>query len=114
MPEQLTKYPDVTIEVLQSAGAVCGKGVEQKILTKCPKERFCSLPGGEMCIYGLDEIPNMTQITVQELAEAIAPLTGKPAASSTVSGLDAIIMAAVFAAGLGLGRIKARSGTRGS
>ena len=52
MPEQLTKYPDVTIEVLQSAGAVCGQGVEQKILKQCPKESFCSLPGGEVCIYG--------------------------------------------------------------
>lgn len=36
MPEQISKYPEVTIEVLNGAGARCGEGAEQKILTKCP------------------------------------------------------------------------------
>lgn len=49
MPEQITKYPDVTLKVLKGAGAVCGEGAPQKILTQCPAERFCSLPTGEIC-----------------------------------------------------------------
>lgn len=50
MPEQITKYPDITLEVLQGAGAVCGKGAPQKILKQCPAERFCSLPTAEIII----------------------------------------------------------------
>jgi hypothetical protein len=38
MPEQLTKHPEVTIYVLRSAGAKCGEGLVQEILTKCPAE----------------------------------------------------------------------------
>jgi hypothetical protein len=34
MPEQLTKHPEVTIHVLRSAGAKCGEGSVQEILTK--------------------------------------------------------------------------------
>lgn len=53
MPEQISKYPEVTLEVLKGAGARCGEGVEQKILTRCPPERSCSLPTG----YGIEQIP---------------------------------------------------------
>ena len=35
MPEQITKYPDVTLKVLKDAGAACGQGVPQKILKQC-------------------------------------------------------------------------------
>ncbi len=63
MPEQISKYPDVTLEVLKGAGAVCGEGAPQKILTQCPSERFCSLTTGEICVYGIKQIPQMTQIT---------------------------------------------------
>lgn len=109
MPEQITKYPDVTLQVLKGAGAVCGEGAEQKILQQCPKERFCSLPTGELCIYGLDEIPNMTQITVQEIADVIAPFTGQAAQSAmSVSPLEGIILAAVFLAGLAIGKFRKR------
>lgn len=73
MPEQITKYPEVTIKVLKGAGARCGEGVEQRILTKCPTESFCALPTGEICVYGIDEIPKMTQITTQELARVVCP-----------------------------------------
>ena len=48
MPEQITKYPDVTLQVLKGAGAVCGEGAPQKILKQCPAARFCALPTGEM------------------------------------------------------------------
>jgi hypothetical protein len=63
MPEQLTRHPDVTLQVLRSAGARCGEGAPQQILTRCPTDRFCKLPGGEVCIYGLDQAAQMTQIS---------------------------------------------------
>ncbi len=70
MPEILTKYPDVVIQVLRESGAKCGVGSPQQILTSCPSERFCSMPTGEVCIYGLNEIPGMTQITPAEIVRA--------------------------------------------
>lgn len=73
MPEQIAKYPEVTLEVLKGAGARCGEGVEQKILKQCPVERFCSLPTGEICVYGVAEIPRMTQITREELSTVVCP-----------------------------------------
>ena len=54
MPEQISKYPDVTLKVLKGAGAVCGEGAKQKILTQCPAEQFCKLPTGEICVYGVE------------------------------------------------------------
>lgn len=66
MPEQLTRHPEVTLEVLRSSGARCGEGAAQHILTQCPAERFCKLPGGEVCIYGLADAPRMTQITAAD------------------------------------------------
>lgn len=73
MPEQISKYPEVTLEVLKGAGARCGEGLEQKILKQCPAERFCSLPTGEICVYGIADIPRMTQITREELAQVVCP-----------------------------------------
>ena len=66
MPEQLTKHPEVTLRVLRSAGAKCGEGAPQGILTQCPAQRFCKLPGGEVCVYGLAEAPNMTQVSAAD------------------------------------------------
>lgn len=66
MPEQLTKHPDVTLQVLRSAGAQCAEGAPQEILTSCPAERFCKLPGGEICVFGLSDASKMTQITSAE------------------------------------------------
>ncbi len=37
MPEQISKYPDVTLQVLRESGAVCGQGAQQKILKQCPR-----------------------------------------------------------------------------
>ena len=71
MPEQITKYPDVTLKVLKGAGARCGEGAGQKILKDCPRDRFCSLPTGEICVYGINEIPKMTQISTEEIAEVV-------------------------------------------
>jgi hypothetical protein len=66
MPEQLSKHPEVTIQVLRSAGAKCGEGAAQEILVACPTGRFCKLPGGEVCVYGLPEAKQMTQISAVE------------------------------------------------
>jgi hypothetical protein len=73
MPEQVTKYPDITLKVLKEAGARCGEGANQLILKQCPAERFCALPTGEMCIYGVAEIPKMTQVTTAEVAQVVCP-----------------------------------------
>jgi hypothetical protein len=106
MPEQITKYPDVTLQVLREAGAVCGKGAPQKILKQCPAERFCSLPTGEMCIYGIKDIPRMTQIAPAELAQVVCPLTPKGASfAAGFSELEAAMIGAVFLGGLAVGKI---------
>ena len=103
MPEQISKYPDVTLEVLKGADAVCGEGAPQQILTQCPAERFCSLPTGEICVYGIKEIPRMTQITLQELAQVVYPRAEQDAgASRAISGAEGLPLAAVFLAGLAL------------
>jgi hypothetical protein len=110
MPEQISKYPEVTLQVLQGAGGVCGKGAEQKILTRCPAERFCALPTGEICVYGLEQIPHMTQITVQEVARVVCPLSQAsvfPVMDPTVQG---ILLGSCFALGLLLGRLWRRRG----
>jgi hypothetical protein len=104
MPEQISKYPDVTLKVLKGAGAVCGEGAPQKILTQCPRERFCSLPTGEICVFGIADIPKMTQITPQELALVVCPRAQAAGVSSAPLGTDGVLFGAVFIAGLALGR----------
>ena len=105
MPEQISKYPDVTLQVLRQSGAVCGQGAPQNILKQCPRERFCSLRTGEICVYDLSEIPKMTQITTQELAKVVCPQARKAAiVPAGVSVLEASLLVAVFVTGLGLGR----------
>lgn len=79
MPEQLTKHPEVTLEVLRSAGAQCGEGVPQQILKTCPAERFCKLPGGELCIYGLSEAGRMTQLDRSDWSAVLASAGVAPA-----------------------------------
>ena len=66
MPEQLTKHPEVTLRVLRSAGAKCGEGITPQILVQCPAARFCQLPGGEVCVYGLPDAVRMTQINAAD------------------------------------------------
>ncbi|CBJ50855.1 hypothetical protein [Ralstonia solanacearum] len=105
MPEQITKYPDVTLQVLKGAGAVCGEGATQKILKQCPPARFCALPSGEICVYGINEIPRMTQIDVREIAAVVAPkLQPDTTALLATPWIGALILAAGFLAGFVLGR----------
>lgn len=72
MPEIITKYPDIVLQILRESGIECGTGAAQRILTACPPERFCSLPTGEICVYGLNEIPKMTQISSGEIAQVVS------------------------------------------
>ena len=105
MPEQITKYPDVTLQVLREGGALCGQGAPQNILKKCPAERFCSLRTGEICVYGINEVPKMTQITTQELAKVVCPQAHKAAVfQGGAPGLEAAVLLAVFVSGVGLGK----------
>jgi hypothetical protein len=76
MPEQLTKHPEVTLQVLRSSGAKCGEGAAQDILTQCPAQSFCKLPGGELCVYGLAQAPLMTQLSASDwraIQQAVEP-----------------------------------------
>jgi hypothetical protein len=105
MPEQITKYPDVTLKVLRESGATCGQGVPQNILKQCPRERFCSLRTGEICVYGINDIPRMTQVTTHELAKVVCPHAQKAAAfPAGISALEAALIFAIFLSGLGLGK----------
>ena len=72
MPELISKYPDIVLQILKEAGMQCGTGAKQQILVNCPAERFCSLPTGELCVYGLNDIQKMTQISGAELTNAAA------------------------------------------
>jgi len=106
VPEQITKYPEVTLQILKEAGARCGEGVEQKILTKCPPKQFCALPAGEICVYGIEQIPTMTQLSTREIAQVVCPKDHQPAWErihpTVVWGL---LIVAVFAIGLAVGVI---------
>ena len=73
MPEQLTKHPEVTLQVLSSGAAQCGTGAPQDILKACPAARFCKLPGGELCVYGLPEAAQMTQLGPSDWRALVAP-----------------------------------------
>lgn len=76
MPELLTKHPEVALKILREAGVKCGEGVKQQILTTCPKDAFCRLPTGELCIYGVKDFPNMTQLTKADFASYQIPSVG--------------------------------------
>lgn len=90
MPEQLTKHPDVTQQVLRSAGAQCGTGAAPAILKACPAERLCQLPGGEICVYGLADAAKMTQLTPADW-QAVMQQVGGPAPPPARSGAEAMV-----------------------
>ena len=72
MPKIISKYPDIVLQILKEAGIECGTGAKQQILVNCPAERFCSLPTGELCVYGLNDLSKMTQISGAELTNVAA------------------------------------------
>ena len=71
MPEIITKYPEVVMQVLKGSGAKCGIGEKQQILIHCPPKQFCSFPQGEICVYGLQDTAHMQQISSTELFEMV-------------------------------------------
>ena len=90
----------------RESGAICGQGAPQNILKQCPRERFCSLRTGEICVYGINEIPKMTQVTTQELAKVVCPQARKTGVfSAGISALEATLIFAVFLSGVGLGKL---------
>ncbi|KTC84943.1 hypothetical protein [Legionella brunensis] len=79
MPEIITKYPEAVFKVLKGANVQCGIGDKQAILRNCPENRFCALPTGELCVYGIGDISKMTQIHALELCRStdiIMPFIG--------------------------------------
>ena len=110
MPEQLTKHPEVTLQVLRSVGAQCADNSPQTILTRCPAERFCKLPGGELCIYGLPEAKQMTQVTPAEWRAVLQSLGKTSMAPAPEIGTDALAGAGI---GLVVGALAVVAFTRG-
>jgi hypothetical protein len=112
MPEVITKHPEIVKEVLQSAGAKCGTGEPQKILTKCPRAQFCALPGGEICVYGVNDIPRMTQLSRSEICgartEADPPAEPPVAGGAAGWGLAALLPAVIAAAVVTRSRARSR------
>lgn len=72
MPEILTKYPNAVYIVLKSAGAKCGEGLKPHILKNCPEEQFCVLPEGELCVYDIKNISQMTQVTPTDVTDIVS------------------------------------------
>jgi len=91
MPEQLTKHPEVTLQVLRSSGSKCAEGAKQEILTQCPAQRFCKLPGGELCVFGLSDASKMTQITSAEWKALVQSLPAVPTKSSESGGTGVLL-----------------------
>jgi hypothetical protein len=111
MPEQLTKYPEVTINVLRSAGAKCGEGSVQEILTKCHANSFCKLRGGEICVYGLADASKVTQISTSELQALVPrPEAAPPPPPATPGAFFyfAVVCALLVGAALGAAAAKRR------
>lgn len=100
MPEQLTRHPEVTLQVLRSAGARCGEGAPQQILQQCPAPRFCQLPGGEICVYGLPEAATMTQVTPAEWRAVLLAPQPQDAALPLAAVAGAGVLAGVLLAWL--------------
>jgi hypothetical protein len=99
MPEQLTKHPEVTLQVLRSSGAKCAEGAKQEILTQCPAQRFCKLPGGELCVFGLSDASKMTQITSAEWKALVQSLPATPTKTSESGGTGVLLSGSGLLAG---------------
>jgi hypothetical protein len=97
MPEVVTKYPEVVLQIIKDAGGKCGVGATQKILKKCPAANFCDMPTGEMCVYSLKDIHAMTQISPTEMAEMSKTVT------PMYSEANFMLLALFFAIGLAVG-----------
>lgn len=104
MPEVLTKHPDVVRQLIEKTGGRCGEGQKQTILKACPPAQFCTMPGGELCIYGVEQARSMTQISAGELREHLCPETAGASAPADAAACGAAcnVDAASPSAGLAL------------
>jgi hypothetical protein len=66
---------------------------KQEILTQCPAERFCRLPGGEICVFGLSDASKMTQITAAEWKALVQSLPAARSSSSDSGGAEVLLSA---------------------
>lgn len=95
MPEIISKHPEIVLQVLKSAGIACGTDTQPKILTHCPKQNFCTLPSGELCVYGINDLPQMTQLSASDF----------PTTSPTIfSPMNGLLMVSLFLLGWVIGR----------
>jgi len=78
VPEQLTKHPDVTLQVLRS---------------------------GELCVYGLNEATRMTQISAGEWQAVLRSVSSPGAPSSASSAVSGGVMSPGLASLSGLGLV---------
>ncbi|MDX1631574.1 MAG: hypothetical protein R3234_06925 [Thermoanaerobaculia bacterium] len=110
MPELITEHPGVLRHKLEAAGAECGEEAEPRVLVDCPPERFCSLPEGEVCIYGIEEISDMAVTDIRLVRDAacppgLLPWSGEPQ--------GAAVWAFTLALALWLGSWSGRARARG-
>jgi len=66
MPELITKYPEIALEVLKSANIPCSENIKPKILIDCPQHNFCSLPQGELCVYSVKDTLHTAQFAAAD------------------------------------------------
>jgi hypothetical protein len=58
-------------------------------------------------VYGIPEIPQMTQITPKELAQVVCPRAESgPTLAETLAGAEGLVFGAVFLAGVAVGRAR--------
>jgi hypothetical protein len=102
MPELLTKHPEVAMQLIERAGRRCGPGQRQSILKDCPPERFCTVPGGELCVYGLEQAHSMKKITATDFATLCKSTKRMGSCSSAAATLDLGLPGWLAAAALAL------------
>lgn len=101
MPELIAKDPQAVLQALRDAES-CMPGTPSPELAACPAQHYCALPGGgELCVYGLDRL---AQTSTQ--AAVVEPPVPE---AREITGLEVVSVAAVFIAGIAVGRYWPRS-----
>jgi hypothetical protein len=99
MPEILTKHPEIVKAVLTRQGAQCGTQQQPKILKDCPADQFCSLAGGELCVFGPNDLGKMKQLEAAEVCRS-ATTTGSLGHSGGASPIDLVLSIPIALAGI--------------
>jgi len=71
MPDLMTRYPDTAQKVFESGRGQCTGDREPRILKDCPHNQLCVFPGGEVCVYGLNQIRRIPQMPTPALRERL-------------------------------------------